>query len=156
MKINLGSGKKNLDGFINIDAIPHTEQTIVKDILNLNYEDETVEEIYSSHVIEHLTKPELQLLLFNCFKMLKSNGILTLRAPSLEAILISYYNKKITLEYLENYLFALHLHNYDYHKQGIYEEKMKTLCYKIGFKSVEIEYDHSPEGDIDIITRCKK
>jgi predicted SAM-dependent methyltransferase len=144
MKLNLGSGKRNREGFINIDAVKQTDSTIVGNILNLDYEDGTIEHIYSSHVIEHLDKNEIKRYFSECHRMLIPNGIMELLAPSMLLIIKQFNNGKVDINYLDNFLYALQLHPYDYHKHGIYDEKLRKLCADYGFKISQISYNDIP------------
>lgn len=140
MKLNLGSGKKNMVGYVNIDAISHTKETVIGDILNLTYGDESISHIYSSHVIEHLDKNELRRFFSECSRMLCKGGELELLAPSITLIINNFNAGLVDIDYVDDFLYALHLHQYDYHKQGIYKEKLERLCLEYGFNVNEISH----------------
>lgn len=140
LKFNLGSGKRNLDGFINIDAIEHTPQTVVGDILNLDYEDNVATELYSEHVIEHLDRNQLDMFFKECKRLLVSGGIMTIVGPCLRDTIKDYVEGLFDITYLDNFMYALHEHEYDYHKQGIFKEKFEMLCEKHNLNIIEIKY----------------
>ena len=50
----------------------------------LPYEDDCVDKIYSSHLLEHLDKERGEALLQECFRVLKKGGIFRLVVPDLE------------------------------------------------------------------------
>lgn len=56
MKINLGSGYKRFDGFVNIDDDPLVNPDYLLDIekAQLPFDDNTVEEIKAHHILEHV------------------------------------------------------------------------------------------------------
>ena len=54
MKLNLGCNDFKLKGFINIDIDPRVNPDVVADVCKLPYEDNSVEEIYAGHVLEHI------------------------------------------------------------------------------------------------------
>jgi predicted SAM-dependent methyltransferase len=58
MKINLGSGFKRFDGFLNVDDDPlvHPDYTVNLDDVNvkLPFEDNSIEEIKAHHILEHI------------------------------------------------------------------------------------------------------
>lgn len=150
MKLNLGSGKRNRDGFINIDAIKQTEDTVVANILSLTYDDNSIDHIYSSHVIEHLDKNEIKVYFKECSRMLKSGGIMEILAPCMTTVIDNYKNGKCTIDFLDDFLFARHLHEYDYHKQGIYEQKLKKLYTEYGFTITRIDYNDNAFSETEI------
>lgn len=128
MKLNLGCGKRNMAEFINIDAVKQTEETVVGDILDLEYPDNSVEEIFSEHVIEHLDKNEIVKFFSEIYRLLMPGGKIVLISPDMITAVEEYLIGIITIDVLDNRLFALHKHPHDYHKQGIYADKLKRLC----------------------------
>lgn len=161
MKLNLGSGKRDLEGYVNIDAVKQTSNTLVGDILNLNYEDGSVKEIFSEHVIEHLDRLELERFFSECGRLLKRGGKLKLISPCLITVLNKFINKEnfvdhddaslMTIDTLDSFLFANHTHKYDYHKQGIYKEKLERLCAAHGFEVIKIYCQSRPHSYNEIV-----
>lgn len=85
-KINIGGGHKNLEGFINIDFVsqPSVKNQIVANILDLTFiKDESLTQIHSNHVIEHLNASDLQEQAREWHRILKEDGILTIRCPNI-------------------------------------------------------------------------
>ena len=86
MRLNLGCGKKKMEGFVNIDL--HPDADVVHDIRDLSmYEDETAELIVALHVIEHFYCWEVQDILKEWLRVLKPGCCLLLAAPHLEKCL---------------------------------------------------------------------
>ncbi len=56
--------------------------------------DGSAEAIYSSHMLEHLTKREAEGFLRKCFRVLRPGGILRLAVPDLESAVEDYLNKR--------------------------------------------------------------
>ena len=156
MKLNLGSGKRDLEGYVNIDAVKQTEETVIGDVLNLTYQDNSIDEIFSEHVVEHLTRPELNRFFSESKRMLKSGGKLHIIAPCITSA-IEYYNEgKEDINWLDNFLFALHKHEYDFHKQSIYKEKLEMLCDKHGFKIEKLYYQDRSFSENEIVLEAVK
>lgn len=61
MKLNLGCGRNIMPGWINVDSMFNHGVNLVRDLdnvlLHFPYEDNTVDDILLSHVIEHLHRP---------------------------------------------------------------------------------------------------
>ena len=84
-KLNIGGGRKNLRGFVNIDFISHpeVEREIIGNILDLSFvPDSRISQIHSNHVIEHLSPDVFLDQLRQWHRMLKPSGIITIRCPN--------------------------------------------------------------------------
>jgi hypothetical protein len=84
-RLNLGGGRKTLDGFVNIDIAPHdgVPRQVVADILDLSFvPDGSIAQIHSNHVIEHVTEEQWSGQLQAYRRMLRPGGLLTLRCPN--------------------------------------------------------------------------
>jgi ubiquinone/menaquinone biosynthesis C-methylase UbiE len=81
MKLNIGSGYKKVDGFINIDCIQTGVTDIVMDIEKeiLPFEDNSVDEILCYEVLEHLEN--LIFMMNEMWRVLKPTGILKGKVP---------------------------------------------------------------------------
>lgn len=89
--LHLGCGPKYLDGFVNIDANPQHKLDVWLDVrCGLPYAAESVDSIYSTHMIEHFYPDELQQLLRECRRVLKPQGGLRLVVPSLTNAIAAY------------------------------------------------------------------
>jgi predicted SAM-dependent methyltransferase len=83
--LNIGCGSNYHHAWINIDLVPKSLDVKAMDILNgLSYNDNEFDVCYSSHLIEHLDGDQLIFFLSECFRVLKSGGILRLVTPDLE------------------------------------------------------------------------
>lgn len=83
MKLNLGCGEKILDGYINYDKYPINDKVKYLDIeqLPLPFESNSIDEIYISHVIEHLTIDKYAFIK-ELIRILKPNGKLIVKLPT--------------------------------------------------------------------------
>ena len=85
-KLNIGCGPRNFgEGWIHIDGgdYPHLDY---KDITRLEFEDESVDLIYASHVLEYFDREEAAVVLKEWRRVLKIGGILRLAVPDFEVI----------------------------------------------------------------------
>lgn len=82
MKLNLGSGNKKYDGFLNIDSNPKSNPDYVIDLEKdkLPFDDNTVDEVLAHHIFEHLGDG-----FFHCLKELyrvcKHGTLIDVRVP---------------------------------------------------------------------------
>ena len=98
IKINMGCGWRDFgEEWVHIDGgdYPHLDS---KDIFNLPYEDNSVDLIYASHVIEYFNREEVKGVLNEWIRVLKPGGKLRLAVPNFEELSILYLDNKIQLD----------------------------------------------------------
>lgn len=89
--LNIACGNRYHKDWINIDFHPVSKDVKRVNILQgLPFEDESIDFIYSSHFLEHLTPEQAVFVLRVCKRVLKSGGILRLVVPDLENICKEY------------------------------------------------------------------
>jgi predicted SAM-dependent methyltransferase len=81
MKLNLGSGEEVLDEYINVDIYQKHPEIMNVDLnkLPLPWDDESIDEILLSHIVEHLDQPYE--FIMECTRILKSGGKLIVKLP---------------------------------------------------------------------------
>lgn len=85
MKINLGSGKRKMEGFINIDIQERVNPDLVCDVSKgLPYEDSTVEEIRAYDFLEHIPLGKTVGVIEEIWRVLKPGGIFESFTPDAE------------------------------------------------------------------------
>ena len=82
MKINLGSGLKKKEGYINIDGDSRTNPDIIRNIeKGLPFSDNTIDEIFTEHFLEHVSPDEIHFVMFECWRVLKSGSLMKIIVP---------------------------------------------------------------------------
>jgi len=71
IKIDIGCGLNKKEGFIGIDLNSETHPDIVASAFDLPFENEGVDEIYSSHLVEHFSPDEAKLFFDEIYRVLK-------------------------------------------------------------------------------------
>ncbi len=74
LKIDIGCGKNKKEGYIGIDIDPESKADIIASALNMPFGDNSVDEIYSRHMIEHLTPDEAEKFFNEIYRVLKIGG----------------------------------------------------------------------------------
>ncbi len=114
--------------------------------------DQTADFIYSSHFLEHLFKRDAERLLTDCYRALKTGGIVRISIPDL-AYAVSLYAHGEKEKMLADYFFvedkdsflAMHKYMYDF-------ELLKALLEKIGFSQiVRCAYQEGRTPDIKLL-----
>lgn len=104
MKINIGCNDLPLKDFVNIDFDPSVNPDLVADATKLPYEDETVDEIYAGHLLEHFALNEY--VLKEWYRVLKTGGKITITVPDVEKSLKLYSEGELSLDMLNQVVFG--------------------------------------------------
>lgn len=81
MKVDIGGGYRFKDGFLKLDVDVKLKPEIVADAHYLPFRNNTINEIYCSHVLEHLKNPRLAVR--EMARVLKSKGVATIIVPNI-------------------------------------------------------------------------
>lgn len=122
MKLHLGCGKRFIPGFVHIDAVNFDHIDHVASIDNLSFfQDNSVDLIYTCHVLEHFKRRDINKVLTEWKRVLKPNGTLRVSVPDFKA-LCNVYTKTTNLDLLigplfgrQDYLYNIHYNVFDVH-----------------------------------------
>lgn len=142
MKLNLGCWTHKLEGFINIDIDPNVNPDLVCDASKLPFVDNSIDEIYAGHLLEHFTLKEGHCALSEWKRVLKPGGIITITVPDAEKGLNEYRKGSITLEWYEQIIFGAPDRDQQYHHQ-VFTDDILFKVVSEHFKEAEI-IDDSP------------
>lgn len=91
LKLHLGCGSIHLDGYINIDKF-NASADLFMDAGKLHFPDNSVDEIFTSHIVEHITYPQFMKALEEWKRVLKGEAFLIIRCPNFEEDLKNWLN----------------------------------------------------------------
>jgi len=123
MKLNLGSGTKLIEGYTNIDIA--NGQLVYP----LPYEDESIDEIRASHILEHFSYRQTLEVLIEWNRVLKLDGIIKISVPNFDYIITNLKDHPM----FEGYIFGGQIDVYDFHHALFTEKKLKELLWKACF-----------------------
>lgn len=143
MKLDIGSGNAPQPGYTSVDA--YTDADIKALMWHLPLEADTVDEIYSSHALEHIGKNRIVPTLTEWKRVLKPGGRIVLRVPDLRWCCEHW------LEVARLYpadcdgwdmavLFGSQTHDGEYHLTGFTPELMAKYLYEAGLTLDKVEY----------------
>jgi hypothetical protein len=87
--LHLGCGERVLDGFVNLDFIPHDDRVLKWNFLDLwpDSMDETAEGVFSEDLLEHFFYAEQAYILCNINRVLRSGKVARTLMPSLPRLI---------------------------------------------------------------------
>lgn len=139
IKLSVGCGDKDFGpGWEHIDAshYPHVKSY---DITRLPYEDNTVDVIYASHVLEYFNLDEAVAVLKEWRRVLKSGGQLHLSVPDFKTMAELYLKEAVPLARLVGPLYGKMTSGNEtvYHKQVYDWARLSDLLQICGFNRIE-------------------
>jgi predicted SAM-dependent methyltransferase len=150
LKIHIGSGLINLQGWVNIDARNFTHIHLVTDNFELKeFNDDTVAEIYLCHVLEHLSFEEAQRAVKIFFSKLKKGGTLRISVPHFESIIDVYRRNHNNLETIKFALMGGQDYTHNFHKSVYDSTSLSTLLEKSGFSLIK-EWSANEDFGVDL------
>jgi len=142
IKLHLGCGKRNFGtDWIHIDGgdFPHL---LSHDITKLDFDNESVSIICSSHVLEYFDREEVIPVLQEWVRVLKKGGILRIAVPDFKAMSKLYSEGKFPLKSFLGPLYGK-MKMYDktiYHKTVYDFKDIKEILESVGLRDVR-RYD---------------
>ena len=152
--VQLGTGFHLLPGWLNTDLQHNNEQTFALDVTKpFPLPDGRFDYAFCEHMIEHITLPEAQMMLSECYRVLKPGGVLRIATPALGFLMRLLGTDRSDLE--EDYIRWAWENNFagsgppniavvvngfmrNWGHQFIYDHKtLKGLLFAVGFIDVE-------------------
>ncbi|WP_148258821.1 class I SAM-dependent methyltransferase [Pantoea ananatis] len=146
-KINIGCGHIQPEGYINVDARELPGVDVICSADDLCFEDDSLEEIYASHLIEHFTNVELtRLIIPHWFKKLKTNGILRLVTPDADSMIKDYVDCNMTFDDLRKVTYGAQDYEGDFHYNMFTVDSLTSILKNAGFKDVVLAENNRKNG----------
>lgn len=141
MRLNLGGGSVLMEGFINVDLYSPVADVRHDLTKPLPYDDNSIDEIYSSHVIEHFSRKEWASILPDWYRVLKVGGKIEIKCPELfwcALNLIHSENPEHSWGWWIKTIYGAQeeMGEGQFHKNGFTFDKLKSDLEKVGFINV--------------------
>ena len=136
LKLNLGCGHNKVDGFINVDADKDVEPDLILSLgdFNLPFENESVDEIWCSHTLEHIEKSKHDGLLVEINRVCIPGAIVYFSYPEFLACVQNWEdNYKGKREFWEHTIFGRGLTPLDKHVCIMHSNHFKLQLERLGF-----------------------
>jgi len=159
-KLNLGAGSNIIDSWCNIDIINREGIDIVHDVSKrLPFDDNSIERIYSSDVLEHIMYAEVPKTLKEWCRVLVPRGTISIKVPSLSTIATNYVRHLIDTKEFVRLVYGGQeggkIENA--HKSGFDPQYISKLMEQAGFEITNIiSHPNSPDENNLIIKGIKE
>lgn len=151
LKLHLGCGYRDFGkNWIHIDGC-NASHLHSHDIVDLPFENNSVDIIYSSHVIEYFSRTEVSNLLYKWYDKLKFGGTLRLAVPDFESMARLYLNG-LQLDRILGPLYGeMHMDGKKIYHKTVYDFiSLKKILELVGFKNVSrYNWRETDHGHID-------
>lgn len=138
LKIHLGSGDVNLQGWVNIDARPSAHIHLQSIDFHLNeFSDTSISEIYLCHVLEHFDFDEGVALLTNLKNKLISGGCLRISVPDFDQLIQVYESGGRDLKKIQYALMGGQDYEYNFHRSVFNRESLSELLERLEFRVIK-------------------
>lgn len=128
IKLNVGAGSTKIEGYTPIDIRDGV------DARALPYEKESVDEIYASHVLEHLSWKDVGATLKHWHDLLKPGGKVKIAVPDFSKI--ANITNDDNFQYMLATLMGGQTHEHDFHKSAFTERSLAWWMNQSGFGGV--------------------
>ena len=102
-KIQIGAQSNSIDGWMNVDLIPKSINVVYMDATKaFPFPSDSIDYIYTEHMIEHITFQEAKFMLTECCRVLKKGGKIRISTPDLAFLIDLYRINKSEIQ--QNYI----------------------------------------------------
>ena len=145
VRLNIGCGDDIRPGYLNIDRFAQGAG-IRMDASRLAFADRSVDEIFSSHMLEHLSKYEVPELLGEWNRVLKPGGKVEIIVPDLPWCMRQWLRlpDSARWDWALDTIYGLQDSPGEFHKTGFSAERLHHLLKEAGFGAIEVttRFDH--------------
>ena len=143
IRLHLGCGENYLGGYINVDLsqdnqpLMRAKADICADIRELHYDDNSIDEIRSHHLLEHFSRQEALGLLLQWRRWLKPGGILHVETPDFESAVRTFiYASRVQRFKIARHIFGSQEAEWAFHKDFWGKEKWRYVLSMLGFDNI--------------------
>lgn len=138
LKIHLGSGPINLQGWINIDARAYPHVHVVSEGFALKeFSDASISEIYLCHVLEHFSFAEARTLLATLRTKVIEGGIIRIAVPSFDSLVDVYQASNRNIDSIKFALMGGQDYEYNFHKSVYTDAELRSVLADCGYGAIE-------------------
>lgn len=143
MNLHIG-GETPKEGWKILNIQPKLFVDYIGNISDLSqFQDETFNEVYASHVFEHVKQKDIISTLIGINRIIKKNGKFHISVPNMDELCHLYLNKALSFDqrwHVMRMMFGGQVDSFDFHYVGWNYESLSTFLFKSGFTKIN-RYD---------------
>ena len=140
MKLHIG-GEEKKEGWKVLNIQQKDAVDFIGDITDLSqFEAGSIEEIYASHVVEHVAQKNVEKMFKGIHRVLKDNGKFYLSVPDMDILCRIFIDPKAPFKvkfHVMRMMFGGQIDDFDFHYFGWNYQFMNEFLLKAGFKKIE-------------------
>ena len=150
LKVHLGAGPVNIQGWINVDARAYDHTHIVAEGFELaEFSDRSISEIYMCHVLEHFSFVEAETLLRNIKRKLCIGGVLRISVPCFDKLIAVYTDGKNDLDLIRLAIMGGQDYEFNFHKSIYNDASLARLLEACGYVDIT-NWDTQSDFGVDL------
>jgi len=147
LRLNIGCGHIPKQEYVNVDVRELPGVDVIADVTDLPFHDESVSEIYSSHLLEHFSEEILRrVVLPHWRKKLRPGGVLRTIVPDASAMIRAYVDGQMPFQDLRDVTFGGQDYAGDYHYTMFTTDHIRNLLSELGFRDLVITAEDRTNG----------
>lgn len=156
VRIHAGAGDKSWPGWINVDK--HGDPDVVCDCRKLTFANDYADEIHAIHFVEHVPRLEVDDMLTDWMRVLKSGGKLAIEVPCLNkmAQFVVDGERNLSLTLLGIFGDPRDKKPGMMHAWAYTREEINDILLQVGFKDVEVKEPFFHVGKRDMRVEAVK
>jgi len=150
LKIHIGSGEINIQGWVNIDARDFSHVHIVSKEISFNeFTDGSIQEVYLCHILEHLSFLELESVLHLINLKLKVGGVIRVSVPDFDKVIDIYQMENNNLDSVKHVLMGGQDYEFNFHKSVFNNLFLTNMLTQHNFNNV-LSWDALTDFGVDL------
>ena len=139
VRVNLASGEKPWPDYINVDFREAPNTDVIADIRRLPFEDGSLAEIASAHLVEHFREHQMRTVVLPYWRrLLRPGGVLRVICPNWQAMLDRLQRGEMSLADFKLLTFGGQDYEGDDHFAMYTPDTLGALLREVGFERVEV------------------
>jgi predicted SAM-dependent methyltransferase len=140
VKLHIG-GTQRKEGWKILNILPGPDVDIVGTCTDLSmFADASVDQVYASHVLEHIAGNDVYTALNEIFRVLKPGGVLKASVPDLSILCelyLKYMGQPVEQVKITKMIYGGHVDDYDIHHFGYNIQIITSIMAMTGFVRLE-------------------